>query len=198
MQDSRPNDKMIRERKGWQWMRPFVEEPVSVKDDDIAISRWRLPWTTLVLVLLSITGLAAQIIVSIHKPATSALSVLWGVAILLVAFHSPRTGSVPASLVYAALFATQITLLLYNGFESKPELDEIAGYVSPFASFASCVVQVNLPLREPSWPHHEHQQAFHRAESSVAYSRRQPHSMAMDDSVMGNGFNQDREQTSAT
>lgn len=138
---------------GLKWFRPFIEEPVSTtSDDDTLKSRWRLPMVTGLLLLVSITGLAAQIVVTIHTPSTAVLSVLWAVTVLLVALVSPRTGSVVAAIIYAAISATQVALLLLADWAHEASLEQVAQYVSVVASLVLFVIQVNLPLREPLWP----------------------------------------------
>ena len=144
---------MGHEKRKWNWLRPFIEEPVgTVSDDDGGKSSWRLPWLTTFLVVLSIVGLGAQVIDAIDAPSTAALIVLWAATILLIALHSPRTGSVLAATSYAAIFATQLSLLLLADSRHGANLTQVARYVSIFTSLVAFVIQINLPLREPAWP----------------------------------------------
>ena len=144
---------MLYEKRSWKWLRPFIEEPVSTTSDRAySESRWRLPWVAAFLCVLSVFGFAAQIVVTINAPSTAALSVLWVVAILSVALHSPRTGSVLAAITYATVFATQLVLLLLADWVHGASLVQIARYICVLTPLVAFTFQVNLPLREPAWP----------------------------------------------
>lgn len=146
-----------RGRQSWAW--PFVEEPSSATNNDLK-SRWRLPWTAALLVVLATAGFGSQLIVTISAPSTAALSVLWAAALLIIAFHSPRTGSISVSLVFAGISATQLTLLLLIRQQTVLPLVKTAGIISTTLSFVSFVIELNLPLREPSWPHRDISKPF--------------------------------------
>ena len=145
------------------YMRPLVEEPKGILSSDVAKSNTTLYLLIISNVVLTFLGLAGQILMTLvldghtrTAVANIGLSFLWLVA-LLTSLWRRRTGSITLSWVLAVLFVNHAGQLVMMGSIRDGVDGFFLGVIatSAVAALALLVIEVNLPLRDPQWPHHD-------------------------------------------
>ncbi|KAK2758065.1 hypothetical protein FQN54_004472 [Arachnomyces sp. PD_36] len=133
-----------------KWMRPFVVEPISHSSElPIEGGKSTFPWT-IVLVLLSVLGLAAEVTHWFFPPVSLAAAIQpfsWVIASVSILIKHPRTCPVLLVPYFLSVFILKLLFVLNEDNYSIPVLRIVAVYVSLAAAGASCCVILLMPFR---------------------------------------------------
>jgi ABC-type multidrug transport system fused ATPase/permease subunit len=132
------------------WPRPFIEEPVEISETDSKTSS--VPWYSICLFVLSLTGFTTQIIFSLNTTIswTRVTAALWAAAALHIAIWRPRTGSVILFVDYMGIVtagALVMAVYLHRDLHSQ---NAVLSLTSTGVALIATGIVVNMPLRDPS------------------------------------------------
>ena len=106
------------------------------------------------LILLCIFGLAAEIFATVAAAQTTgwhiALCVLWAGCGIYLVVRGARTGSIFLTLLLAVACLAEICILLLLS-QSIHSIHTLAVVVAAVSAFFAIAVEINLPMRDPSW-----------------------------------------------
>ena len=135
------------------WLRPLIEEPAEQLDDTSTINKNGM-LSAVSLILLCIVGLAAEITATVAASQITglhiALCVLWAGSGIYLMVRGARTGSILLTLLLAVACLAEVCILLLLS-QSIHSIHTLAVVVAAVSAFFAIAVEINLPMRDPSW-----------------------------------------------
>ncbi|ETI25298.1 hypothetical protein G647_02070 [Cladophialophora carrionii CBS 160.54] len=130
------------------WPRPFIEEPVGCLEIESKESSPR--WHSLCLIILSASGLVAQILVALSVTWASTTSALWALAVVYVIACRPRTASILLFVDLVGILIAGACLLAAVFYHNLNGRNAVLTFASTALAAIAIAVVVNMPLRDPS------------------------------------------------
>ncbi|KAK5048676.1 hypothetical protein LTR84_005767 [Exophiala bonariae] len=130
-------------------IKPFIEEPL---DSDLIESREKdahFPWHMIVLLLLSIAGLVAQILVAPIYSSAWAISGLWAMAFSYLIIRRPRSASTFLLIAFTSIVIGEMAIVATQFHGPFIDRDPILTTFSGICAFLSAIFIINMPLRAP-------------------------------------------------
>lgn len=130
-------------------IRPFIEEPVGLDSTESREKHRHISWHVTVLLLLSVAGLATQLLLAQNYSLAWGTGILWAVAVVYIITQHPRSASAFLLIIFVSIVIGEIAIIATHFHGPIVKRDPMLTISGGLCSFLSTVIIINVPLRAP-------------------------------------------------